>query len=157
MTSVRARVAVLLVLGTSLAACGGGGATSAAPEDPNTPPSTAPAATEAPAGTATVETAEPAGAGTFTITVGGKTGTGVITECTTNPDGSLTATNMGDTSGDVIVVSVGTGTPLISGSVDAIDFALGTDGTATVDGKSGTFGGSDAGTGEAISGTFACP
>lgn len=157
----RARLMLVLVLGATLAACGGGGASSAAPDGSAAPePTTAPAATEATASAAPVQTAAPGGAGTFTITVGEATGTGVLTECATNPDGSLTASNMADTSGDTIVVMVGQGTPIISGTVDGIDFALdpmSTDNAATIDGKSGTFSGSNAGSGEPISGSFACP
>jgi hypothetical protein len=116
-----------------------------------------PAETAADAGAAASPApAVPAGAGTITVTVGSRTVTGVITECATS-GGSVTATNIADASGDTIVVMMGSGMPIISGTIDGLDFALGTDAQGTLDGQGGSFSGSDAGTGERITGSFACP
>lgn len=165
----RARVVLALSMVSLVAACGGGGGASAAPGTTQAAPvatgapvqGATPAATdaasEAPTQAATASAAPPAagGPGTLTVTVGDRT---VSTRIFCQGDASgLIVMSAGDSSDVATVLMSSAGLTTASGTIAGVDFGVMPGGTASTDGKSGSFSGTDAGTDLAVSGSFTCP
>ena len=163
------RVSFVLALAAvfAVAGCGGGASTSptAAPASATPEASAAPAASSAaPEASATPEasaaasaSAAPAGAGSMTVTLGSMKKVYTTVVCTTMSDGLYVLAGDQSSDGAAVVIPSGGSTPTLAGAIGGNPWLVSTDPVATLNGKQGTFSGTDAITQQKVAGSFSCP